>query len=100
MDDYPTACLTHDLPLLVVSGLAAAATRTTPSEKLQKNGILIRSEAALIETREAKSILHYIQSTDASHLPWNAGDGARKYRFKIKAVGRVRRGHLRTPLLT
>ncbi|KXJ97098.1 Gryzun, putative trafficking through golgi-domain-containing protein [Microdochium bolleyi] len=88
MDDYPTACLTHDLPLLVVSGLTSAAAKAAPSEEAQGSSILIRSEVAPIETREAKSILHYIQSTDASHLPWNSGDGARKYRFKIKTVGR------------
>ncbi|KAH7040801.1 Gryzun, putative trafficking through golgi-domain-containing protein [Microdochium trichocladiopsis] len=89
MDDYPTACLAHDIPLLAVSGLtSAAAKQLSRAGELHDNSVTIKSEAPPIETREAKSILHYIQSIDASHLPWNPGDGARKYRFKVKTIGR------------
>lgn len=91
MDDYPPACIAHDLPLLTVSGLTAAAARPLlPASEVSDSSILIRSEAPAIETREAKSTLHYIQSIDASHLPWSPGDGSRKHRFKVKTIGRVR----------
>lgn len=90
MDEFPTGCMDHNVPLLLVSGLTTAPTKpllTAP--ELKEHGILIRSEVSPIESREAKSILHYIQSTDATNLPWNPGDGSRKYRFKVKPVGRV-----------
>ncbi|KAI0133626.1 Gryzun, putative trafficking through golgi-domain-containing protein [Xylariales sp. AK1849] len=89
MDDYPAGGLDHNVPLLVVSGLSTGPTKpslTDPS--LKEQSILIRSELPPVESREAKSILRYIQETDATDLPWNARDTSRKYKFKVKTIGR------------
>ncbi|KAK7991798.1 hypothetical protein PG988_000592 [Apiospora saccharicola] len=89
MDDYPTGNLDHNAPLLVVSGLGTGATKPMLVDPdLKEHGILIRSELPPIDGREAKTILHYIQEADATNWPWNASETTKKYRFKIKTVGR------------
>lgn len=90
MDEYPTGSLDHNVPLLVVSGLSTNPTKSLLTDaKLKEQSILIRSELPPVDSREGKSILHYIQETDATALPWNSGDAARKYKFKVKTIGRV-----------
>ncbi|KAK7942816.1 uncharacterized protein PG986_011929 [Apiospora aurea] len=88
MDDYPAGCLDHNAPLLVVSGLGTGATKPLLADPdLKEQGILIRSELPPIDGREAKAILHYIQEADATSWPWNPTE-TKKYRFKIKTIGR------------
>lgn len=90
MDDYPAGSLDHNLPLLVVSGLSTVPTKpllTDPA--LKEQSVLIRSELPPVDSREAKTILRYIQEADATGLPWNGQETSKKYKFKIKAVGRV-----------
>ncbi|KAK8014504.1 trafficking protein particle complex subunit 12 [Apiospora arundinis] len=89
MDDYPAGSLDHNAPLLVVSGLGTGATKPLLSDPdLKERGILIRSELPPIDGREAKAILHYIQEADATAWPWNPSETTKKYRFKIKTIGR------------
>lgn len=90
MDDYPAGSLDHNLPLLVVSGLSTGPTKPLLTDPdLREQSILIRSELPPVDSREAKAILHYIQEADATGLPWNAQDSPAKYKFKVKAIGRV-----------
>jgi hypothetical protein len=90
MDDYPAGSLDHNLPLLVVSGLSTGPTKPLLTDPdLKEQSVLIRSELPPVESREAKAILHYIQEADASDLPWNGQDTSRKYKFKVKTLGRV-----------
>lgn len=90
MDDYPAGSLDHNAPLLVVSGLGTGATKPLLVDPdLKEHGILIRSELPPIDGREAKAILHYIQEADATNWPWNTSENTKKYRFKIKTIGRV-----------
>lgn len=89
MDGFPSGSLDHNVPLLLVSGLSTGSTKpllTDPT--LKEQSILIRSELAPVDNREAKSILRYIRETDASDLPWNSWDISRKYKFKVKPIGR------------
>ncbi|KAF2999137.1 hypothetical protein E8E14_005869 [Neopestalotiopsis sp. 37M] len=89
MDDYPAGSLDHNLPLLVVSGLSTGPTKPLLTDPdLKEQSVLIRSELPPVESREAKAILHYIQEADASDLPWNGQDTSRKYKFKVKTIGR------------
>lgn len=95
MNKYPAGSLDHNVPLLLVSGLGAGPTKPLLTDPhLKKHGILIRSELPPVDSREARSILHYIQETDATHLAWNTKDTSKKHRFKIKTIGRVRCPHL------
>jgi trafficking protein particle complex subunit 11 len=91
MDKYPVGSLEYNVPLLVVSGLDSGPTKPLLTDpELKRRGILIRSELPSIKTREAKTILGFLQAADATDLPWNANDSTRKHRFKIKTIGRVR----------
>jgi trafficking protein particle complex subunit 11 len=88
MDEYPPGTLDHNVPLLFLSGLSSGpAEASDPIWK--ERGILIRSELAPLESRESRSILDYIQRIDASNLSWNAKDSSRKYKFRVKTIGRV-----------
>lgn len=90
MDDYPAGSLDHNLPLLVVSGLSTTPTKPLLTDPdLKEQSVLIRSELPPVDSREAKAILRYIQEADATGLAWNAQETSKKYRFKVKPIGRV-----------
>ncbi|KAI2468316.1 Gryzun, putative trafficking through golgi-domain-containing protein [Annulohypoxylon bovei var. microspora] len=89
MDDYPAGSLDHNVPFLVVSGLSTAPTKSTITDPgLREQAVLVRSEIPPIESREAKIILRCIQEKDGTNLPWNSQDPSRKYKFKIRPIGR------------
>ncbi|KAI2628833.1 Gryzun, putative trafficking through golgi-domain-containing protein [Hypoxylon sp. NC1633] len=89
MDGYPAGSLDHNVPFLVVSGLGISSTKSHPNDlDLREQSILVRSEVPPIDSREAKTILRYIQERDATNLPWNSQDSPRKYRFNIRTIGR------------
>ncbi|KAI1810516.1 Gryzun, putative trafficking through golgi-domain-containing protein [Poronia punctata] len=89
MDGYPSGSLDHNVPLLVVSGLGTNANKPLIDDpELRERGILVRSELPPIDTREAKVILRSIQDADASSLPWKPRDSTKKYRFRIRTIGR------------
>lgn len=91
MDEYPRGSVDHNIPLLVVSGLASspAPTPLLTDPELAKQAFLVRSELPLIDSKHAETILSYIQEADASGLPWNSRECPHKYRFKVKTIGRV-----------
>ncbi|XDG05786.1 hypothetical protein ABKA04_005401 [Annulohypoxylon sp. FPYF3050] len=89
MDDYPAGSLDHNVPFLVVSGLSNAPIKPTITDPgLREQAVLVRSEIPPIESREAKIILRCIQERDATDLPWNSQDPSKRYKFKIKPIGR------------
>ncbi|KAI1416591.1 Gryzun, putative trafficking through golgi-domain-containing protein [Hypoxylon sp. FL1857] len=89
MDDYPAGSLDHNVPFLFVSGLSSASTKSALTDPvLREQGALVRSELPPIESREAKIILRCIREKDATNLPWNSRDTSRRYKFKIRAIGR------------
>ncbi|KAI0120535.1 Gryzun, putative trafficking through golgi-domain-containing protein [Hypoxylon sp. NC0597] len=89
MDGYPAGSLDHNVPFLFVSGLSSAPTKSALTDPiLREQGALVRSELPPIESREAKIILHCIQERDATNLPWNSRDTSRRYKFKIRTIGR------------
>lgn len=91
MDGYPAGSLDHNVPFLAVSGLSTAPTKPLLTDTvLREQSILVRSEVPPIDTREAKTILRYIQETDATDLPWHSRDSSRRYKFRIRTIGRVR----------
>ncbi|KAI0864475.1 Gryzun, putative trafficking through golgi-domain-containing protein [Xylaria cubensis] len=89
MDGYPRGSLDYNIPYLIVSGLGTNPTKIPPTDpELRERGILVRSELPSIDTREARAILRFIQEADASSLPWKSRDGAKRHKFKIRAIGR------------
>ncbi|KAI0839829.1 Gryzun, putative trafficking through golgi-domain-containing protein [Hypoxylon sp. FL0890] len=89
MDAYPAGSLDHNVPFLFVSGLSSAPTKSAPTDPvLREQGALVRSELPPIESREAKIILRCIRDRDATSLPWNSWDTSRRYKFKIRTIGR------------
>ncbi|KAI1272416.1 Gryzun, putative trafficking through golgi-domain-containing protein [Xylaria sp. FL0933] len=89
MDGYPPGSLDHNVPLLVVSGLGANPAKPLPTDpELRERGILLRSELPPVDTREARLILRFIQEADAANAPWQPQDGTKRFKFKIKTIGR------------
>ncbi|KAI1155158.1 Gryzun, putative trafficking through golgi-domain-containing protein [Nemania diffusa] len=89
MDDYPAGSLDHTVPFLAVSGLSTNITKhLLPDPELREQAILVRSEIPQIDTREARTILRFIQEADATSLPWISRDSSKRYRFNIKTIGR------------
>ncbi|KAI0907835.1 Gryzun, putative trafficking through golgi-domain-containing protein [Ustulina deusta] len=89
MDEYPPGSLGHNVPFLVVSGLATTPAKPLATDpELRERGILMRSELPPVDTREAKLILRFIQEADATGLPWQSRDNPKRFKFKIKTIGR------------
>jgi hypothetical protein len=99
MDVYPSDYLVHNLPLIVLSGLAPSAQDQEPASYgyplLQEKGVRITSDLPLVSSPNAGQLLRYFLELDASHTPWSARtfkDAVGSIRFQVKVVGRVGQG--------
>ncbi len=96
MDRIPEDYCLHNLPLLILSGLARA-TQSEPHAVsrtqyfLQEGGFRIKVDVPVVEGRLAERLLEAFQAQDASNVPWHAQSvSSRNGRlFKISTVGRV-----------
>ncbi|KAI1827267.1 Gryzun, putative trafficking through golgi-domain-containing protein [Xylaria intraflava] len=89
MDGYPLGSLDHNVPFLAISGLSASPTKPLLADpELRERGVLVRSELPPVDSREARVILRFIQDADSTNLPWHLRDNPKRYRFKIKVIGR------------
>ncbi|KAJ2984395.1 hypothetical protein NUW58_g6080 [Xylaria curta] len=89
MDEFPPGSLDHNVPFLVVSGLSTTPTKPLLTDpELRERGSLVRSGLSPVDTRESRIILRFIQEADATSLPWKPRDGAKRYKFRIKTIGR------------
>jgi hypothetical protein len=96
MDVYPPDYLAHNLPLIVLSGLASSSLDAEPASYnyplLQENGIRVASNLPPVDSPNAGPLLRYFLELDASHTPWSARtskDAVGSMRFRVKVVGRV-----------
>ncbi|OWP03826.1 hypothetical protein B2J93_2671 [Marssonina coronariae] len=85
MDGYAPAYVTHNIPLLVVSGLGPGP---GTEEEIKKNGSRIASELPPVESDDAVSLLRHFKDADASDLAWNAREHSGRNKFRVKTVGR------------
>lgn len=86
MDGYaPWAYVAHNLPLLVVSGLAHSDERTV----LSVGGPRISSEIPPVESEDAAVLRRHFKENDGSELSWNSREYSGRNKFKTKIVGRV-----------
>lgn len=85
MDGYGPACVAHNVPLLVISGLGQHS-----KEAIRKDGgVRIASEIPVVESDDAATLLKHFRESDATNLPWNGREHSARNKFKIKIVGRV-----------
>ncbi|KAI1436210.1 Gryzun, putative trafficking through golgi-domain-containing protein [Xylaria sp. CBS 124048] len=89
MDGYPLGSLDHNVPFLTVSGLDGGPPKPLLTDpELAERGILVRSELPVIDSREARAILRFIQDADSANFSWHLRDNPKRYRFKVKVIGR------------
>jgi hypothetical protein len=96
MDVYPPDYLVHNLPLVMLSGLASSQDPEPAScnyPLLQENGVRITSGLLPVTSPNAGPLLQYFLELDASHAPWSSKaankDVVGSMRFRVKVVGRV-----------
>jgi trafficking protein particle complex subunit 11 len=92
MDAYPNEHIVHNLPLLLLSGIAHHDTPTDleyPS--LHDRGTLIDSDFPLLTGPLVESLRAAFVDHDASDAPWRAPTdvGRSGIPLKIKTIGRV-----------
>ncbi|KAH0563136.1 hypothetical protein GP486_002291 [Trichoglossum hirsutum] len=95
MDVYPPDYLAHNLPLIVLSGLATSSQDPEPASYdyplLQENGIRVTSNLPPVDSPNAGPLLRYFLELDASHTSWSARaykDAVGSMRFRVRVVGR------------
>jgi len=94
MDVYPQELITHEAPLVVVSGLAARERHSEiPPYPLLKNGLHIPCDLPPITGDTAEHLADYFQKNDATGLWCQRGErgakGPQPSVFRIRLVGRV-----------
>jgi len=94
MEAYPVGSLDPSIPLVVALGVSGAM-RDGPElfkdAGLKKQGHLIRSDVAPIDSEQAVKLLRYLQEHDASNLSWAAQDPPTgiRYKFCFRTAERV-----------
>ena len=87
MDGYSSAYVAHNVPLLIVSGLANPPLL---EEGPEDHRVWISSDAPPVEGSDvADALFKYFQGIDHRDLAWNAREYNGRSAFKIKVVGRV-----------
>nr|POE74835.1 hypothetical protein CFP56_37366 [Quercus suber] len=88
MEDYPKAYVEHNLPLVIISGLADRRDDTTiPTPFQQESGARISTASPVCQSDKAHQLLQQLLARDGSEQPWNAASlpgpvGAIRYRMK------------------
>jgi trafficking protein particle complex subunit 11 len=89
MDGYPDGSLEHNVPLLVVAGLAGSSADASHQSDSVDQGVLIHSDFPAIEGRDAEVLQSYLAGVDGRRPPWNARIKDKPYKFRVKTVDRV-----------
>jgi len=95
MEDYPPEYVTHNLPLIILSGFPDNLHTVQPDKRREifGTGTVITSDLPLLDNESSQQLLQELSSADGSSQPWNS-DTARQRNnlvgFKFKVVGRVR----------
>lgn len=97
MEAFPSDFVVHNLPLIVLSGLATSKEADPPPpvhHVLPGRAVTnINSEIAPVEGERAKELLDEFLRADGTNAPWNARGLGRRgitYGFRMRSVGRVR----------
>jgi len=94
MDVYPQELITHEAPLVVVSGLGAQERHSEiPPYPLLNNGFHVSCDLPPVTDDTAERLADYFQKSDSTAL-WGrrgerGGKGSQPPVFRIRLVGRV-----------
>lgn len=96
MDAYPSDFVVHNLPFIVLSGLATSK-EVDPPPSVQhvlpgRAVTSISSDIPPVDGDRANELLQEFLSADGTSAPWNARDFSRRgitHGFRIRTVGRV-----------
>lgn len=92
MDGYPVGSLDHNIPYIVLAGLASGPARDLPlNAELRDQALLVRSELPSIESQDAEALRDYVVRQDGRTRPWNGRDSGKPYKLRVTVAGRVRR---------
>lgn len=95
MEAYPKDYITHNLPLILLSGLGEVnedPSQTTSYPLLHENGFRITSDLPPVTGSNAEQLRQTFLDADASKARWNGRhDKERPYSigFRVKEAGRV-----------
>jgi hypothetical protein len=94
MDAYPEDYISHNLPLILLSGLEADANDDLEARYplLLERGFQIESDIPPVTGQLADNVLNAFLKEDASDAPWNAKGYAGRpggIGFRLKSIGRV-----------
>jgi len=95
MEAYPSEYVSHNLPLIVLSGLEAPeepALAAPSVSLLEDGGRTITSDQPLVGGETAQHLLREFGNADGTKAAWNNRPGRLKgdlIGFKFRAVGRV-----------
>ncbi|EME87576.1 uncharacterized protein MYCFIDRAFT_26624 [Pseudocercospora fijiensis CIRAD86] len=93
MEAYPTEYVEHNLPLLLLSGLAKDdPSHAGPALTRQEYGAGVQIESPECKTDQAQALLREAKSQDGYGLPWNSASlpgPTGSIRFRIKTIGRT-----------
>jgi hypothetical protein len=101
MEDYPSDYVAHNLPLILLSGLAGddgqdqqQSTALQPENYpgLPQDAVQIFSDFPVLTDSTATAVLQALLAHDASHTTWSGkGDKGKSptARFRVRRVGRV-----------
>ena len=95
MDGYPGTYVSHNLPLIILSGLGSGsghASGTGSYPLLHENGFRITSDIPPVTGSNAEQLLRIFLDADASKGRWNRrheNEPVSNIGFQVKEVGRV-----------
>ena len=96
MEAYPPDYVQHNLPLILLSGLAASndgnGVSSDNCRNLLEGGFRIKSDAPPLTGRGAEALLQNFLATTSSDEHANGSSIAREHqggRYKIRSIGRV-----------
>lgn len=102
MDAYPQDYVTHNLPLVLLSGLESESKDEPESidyPLLREKGVKIDSDFPPVSGSTAEELRRVLLDEDASQVAWNAREDTNARLFgvgyKVKSIGRV--GYLLFP---
>ncbi|KAL3420764.1 hypothetical protein PVAG01_07209 [Phlyctema vagabunda] len=88
MDGYDPDFVTHNLPLLVISGLGPEPKPISKAVKEWAGGPQIKSEIPPVQTEDALVLLKHFEASDGSGSSWNGREENSRNKFRVKVVGR------------
>ncbi|KAI1535745.1 hypothetical protein PtrSN002B_007105 [Pyrenophora tritici-repentis] len=96
MEAYPSDFVVHNLPFIVLSGLATNKELDPPrpvQDVLPGRAVTnISSDIPPVTSERASELLHEFLSADGTNAPWNGRSFSRRgitHGFRIRSVGRV-----------